>query len=56
MHELPAYIPWILLVPALVAVVQNFFGKNLPRQGDWLVVGGMGVSMVLSFLAMIAWA
>jgi NADH-quinone oxidoreductase subunit L len=55
-HELPAYIPWILLIPALVSVVQNFFGRKLPRQGDWLVVGGMGVSMVLSFVAMIQWA
>ncbi|MHC5052545.1 MAG: proton-conducting transporter transmembrane domain-containing protein, partial [Planctomycetota bacterium] len=55
-HELPAYIPWILLIPALVSVVQNFFGRKLPRQGDWLVVGGMGASMVLSFVAMIQWA
>jgi len=55
-HELPAYIPWILLIPALVSVVQNFFGRMLPRQGDWLVVSGMGASTVLSFLAMFAWA
>ncbi|MHC4133625.1 MAG: NADH-quinone oxidoreductase subunit L [Planctomycetota bacterium] len=55
-HELPAYIPWILLIPALVSVVQNFFSRQLPRQGDWLVVGGMGASMVLSLVAMFAWA
>ncbi|MHC4549935.1 MAG: NADH-quinone oxidoreductase subunit L [Planctomycetota bacterium] len=55
MHELPGYVPWIVLIPALVAVVQNFVGLKLPRKGDWLIVGGMGASLVLSFVAMLEW-
>ncbi len=55
MHELPGYVPWIVLIPACAAVIQNFFGKKLPRQGDWLIVGSMGVSTVLSFMVMFAW-
>jgi len=55
-HELPAYVPWIVLLPALAGLVQNFLGKRLPRGGDWLVIGGMGASMVLCFVTMLAWS
>ena len=54
-ETLPFYVPWIVLLPALAALVQQFLGKRLPRQGDWLVVGAMGASLVLSVLAMFAW-
>ena len=37
-HELPFYVPWILLLPAIGAVVQQVLGKRLPRQGDFVVV------------------
>jgi NADH-quinone oxidoreductase subunit L len=56
MRELPAYAPWIVLAPALAALVQNFFGRRLPRRGDWLVVGAMAVSLVLSLKALFDWA
>ncbi|MFQ5843370.1 MAG: NADH-quinone oxidoreductase subunit L, partial [Planctomycetota bacterium] len=54
-HDLPAAAVWILLAPALAAVIQNFFGRLLPRRGDWLVVGGMAVSCILAVGTMLAW-
>lgn len=54
-HELPFYVPWILLLPAIGAVVQQFLGKRLPRQGDFVVVLSMAGALVLSFAAMFAW-
>jgi NADH-quinone oxidoreductase subunit L len=54
-HDLPSYVPWIVLIPALAGIVQHFFGARLPRKGDWLVIGSMGASLVLSLLAMLAW-
>jgi NADH-quinone oxidoreductase subunit L len=55
-ETLPAYVPWILLLPACGAVVQQIFGNVLPRKGDWVVVGTMAGSLVLSLVAMLAWA
>jgi NADH-quinone oxidoreductase subunit L len=55
-ESLPAYVPWILLLPTIAAAVQHFLGKRLPRQGDWLVVGSMGGSLALAVVAMLAWA
>jgi len=55
-ETLPAYVPWIVLAPALGALVQQFLGKRLPRQGDWVVVGSMGISLLLSVMVMFAWA
>ncbi|MCZ6571795.1 MAG: NADH-quinone oxidoreductase subunit L [Planctomycetota bacterium] len=55
MHALPSYAVWIVLAPALAALLQNFCGKLLPRKGDWLVVGGMGVSLALSLMVLMEW-
>jgi len=55
-ESLPFYVPWILLTPAIGAVVQQLLGKRLPRQGDFVVVLSMAVSLVLSVTAMIQWA
>ncbi len=55
-ETLPAYVPWIVLAPALGALVQQFLGKRLPRQGDWVVVGSMGISLLFSVMVMFAWA
>ncbi|MGH7163405.1 MAG: NADH-quinone oxidoreductase subunit L, partial [Planctomycetota bacterium] len=55
MRELPSYVPWIVLAPALAALLQNFLGNRLPRKGDWLVIAGMGVSLALSAIATLAW-
>ena len=35
----------ILLCPLAGFVVQVFFGKRLPRQGDWLPTGCMFISL-----------
>jgi len=55
-QELPAYVPWILFLPAIAALIQHFFGARLPRKGDFLVVGAMAGSMVLSIMVLFAWA
>ena len=36
------------LIPLVGYVVQIFFGKSLPRQGDWLMTGGMFVVMCIT--------
>ncbi len=42
----------VLLIPLVGYVVQIFFGKKLPRQGDWLLTGGMFAVMCITvFLA-----
>jgi NADH-quinone oxidoreductase subunit L len=38
----------LLLAPLVGFVVQYFFGKRLPRQGDWLTVGTIGISLACS--------
>ncbi|MHC4954194.1 MAG: NADH-quinone oxidoreductase subunit L [Planctomycetota bacterium] len=54
-HDLPVYAPWIIFLPAIAAVIQQFWGKKLPRQGDLLVIGAMGGSLVLSIMLAVAW-
>ncbi|MFC1477481.1 NADH-quinone oxidoreductase subunit L [candidate division KSB1 bacterium] len=41
-----ALIVWLL--PLAAFVVQIFFGKRLPRQGDWVVVGAMFIGLLIS--------
>ncbi len=41
-----ALIIWLL--PLLAFVIQIFFGKRLPRQGDWVVVGAMFIDLLLA--------
>jgi NADH-quinone oxidoreductase subunit L len=38
----------ILLVPLAAFTVQIFFGRKLPRGGDWLSTGALGISLLLS--------
>ena len=52
MHFDPA-IDWKLLlavpaIPLLGYVVNIFFGRTLPRRGDWLLTGGMFVVMAIT--------
>jgi NADH-quinone oxidoreductase subunit L len=54
-HPIPSYVPWIILLPALAGLIQNFVGKKLPRQGDWLVIGAMFGALALSVMTTIAW-
>jgi len=51
-HEIPWYVPWIILLPAIAGLVQNFWGRKLPRQGDVLVIGAMGGSFALAVALM----
>ena len=53
--DLPAYVPWIVLAPTLAGLIQNFFGKVLPRKGDIVVIAGMGIALVLSLLTLFHW-
>ncbi|MFQ6611949.1 MAG: NADH-quinone oxidoreductase subunit L, partial [Fidelibacterota bacterium] len=39
----------ILFLPALAFLVLIFFGKRLPRQGDWVAIGGILITLILSF-------
>lgn len=39
---------WIVLLPILAFIIQVFFGKRLPRQGDWVSVGAIVGSFILS--------
>ena len=54
-HALPAYVPWIIFLPAIAGVIQHFLGKRLPRQGDFLVIGAMTGSLALSIMMFFAW-
>ncbi|MDZ7361848.1 MAG: NADH-quinone oxidoreductase subunit L [candidate division KSB1 bacterium] len=40
----------ILLLPLSAFVIQIFFGKRLPRQGDWLPTSAMFISLILAIL------
>src|SRR5690349_180154 len=36
------------LIPLFGYAIQIFFGKRLPRRGDWLLTGGMFVVMCIT--------
>ena len=38
----------ILFLPLLAFLINIFFGKRLPRQGDWVSVGAILITLVLS--------
>lgn len=40
----------ILLLPLAAFVIQIFFGKRLPRQGDWLPTSAMFIGLILAIL------
>jgi NADH-quinone oxidoreductase subunit L len=54
-HALPSSTIWILLCPVIAGIVQHFVGKRLPRQGDWLVIGGMLASFGFAVHTFLAW-
>ncbi len=39
---------YIWLLPLLAFTIQIFFGKRLPRKGDWVSVSAIGIAFVLS--------
>ena len=38
----------ILFLPLLSLIILIFFGKNLPRQGDWVAVGSIVTTFILA--------
>ena len=46
------YSLFILFLPLAAFVIQIFFGKRLPRQGDWVSVGAIIITLILSMLVM----
>ncbi len=48
MPDLIQYSIYILLLPLLSFAIQIFFGKKLPRQGDFLATAIIGISLGLS--------
>lgn len=43
----------ILLLPLLAFILLIFFGKRLPRQGDWLATGLMTLTLFLSLILLV---
>ncbi len=43
----------ILIAPLVGFVIQFCWGRKLPRQGDWMTVGAIGISMVCSIIILI---
>ncbi|WP_324717867.1 NADH-quinone oxidoreductase subunit L [Carboxydochorda subterranea] len=44
-----AAVAWLVpLIPAASSLVLAFWGRRLPRQGDWLGIGAVGLSWLLS--------
>jgi NADH-quinone oxidoreductase subunit L len=45
----PGYIAWaIFLIPLLGFLIQIFFGEKMPRKGDFVPTGAIGISAVLA--------
>jgi NADH-quinone oxidoreductase subunit L len=43
---------WILVLPLIGFVLMMFFGKRLPRQGDWLETGIISTALLLSLIVL----
>ncbi|MDM7916234.1 MAG: proton-conducting transporter membrane subunit [Candidatus Eisenbacteria bacterium] len=43
----------ILLLPLAAFAIQMFFGGKLPRKGDWLSTGAIGVSLLLALVTFV---
>ena len=44
----------ILFLPLGAFVINIFFGKRLPRQGDWVSVGAILITLLLSLLLLVS--
>jgi NADH-quinone oxidoreductase subunit L len=40
----------ILFLPLLAFIIQIFFGKKLPRQGDWVSIFAIVTTLVLALI------
>ena len=48
------YSLFILFLPLLAFVVQIFFGKKLPRQGDWVSIFAIMTSLILAIIMFVS--
>ena len=48
------YSLYILFLPLLAFVIQIFFGKKLPRQGDWVSILAIVSSLVLAIIMFVS--
>jgi len=47
-HIFINYSLFILFLPLVAFVIQIFFGKRLPREGDWVSIGAISITLVLA--------
>ena len=47
-HIFINYSLFILFLPLVAFVIQIFFGKRLPRQGDWVSIGAISITLILA--------
>ena len=48
------YSLFILFLPLAAFLIQIFYGKRLPRQGDWVSISAIGITLVLSIAMFVA--
>ena len=48
------YSLFILFLPLVAFVIQIFFGKKLPRQGDWVSIAAIVTTLVLSIIMFVS--
>ncbi|SVD50172.1 uncharacterized protein METZ01_LOCUS403026, partial [marine metagenome] len=41
-------------MPLAAFLIQIFYGKRLPRQGDWVSISAIGITLVLSIAMFVA--
>ena len=47
-HIFINYSLFILFLPLVAFVIQIFFGKRLPRDGDWVSIGAISITLILA--------
>ena len=48
------YSLFILFLPLAAFLIQIFYGRRLPRQGDWVSISAIGITLVLSIAMFVA--
>ena len=48
------YSLFILFLPLLAFVIQIFFGRKLPRQGDWVSILAIFISLILAIIMFVS--
>ncbi|GIS47532.1 MAG: hypothetical protein Ct9H90mP20_2020 [Candidatus Neomarinimicrobiota bacterium] len=43
----------ILFLPLIAFIINIFFGKRLPRQGDWVSVGAILITLLFPYLSLL---